>query len=232
MQEEIKVLEKSEGIMQNKYIELKEEVYERVATLLSLEDISNLTEYTGFKVSKDYYEQLAEVIFDNNMICHIVLVSSTSSYWIEVYFTHNNDGEHYRYYSLDKVLHIEEQGIQYNIVIAKHNEKYNIASYCWSNNPEDSFDETWEDNCQEGDLLFNVPKGWLLNEIIDKPDDYSMYYNFKDKLIELTFDKLLEDWDNCYTHDEGYKLFCEGIEQNVVSDIIITHCNHCLKYNI
>lgn len=221
-------------MMKNKYIELEKEVYERVVTLISLENIEDKSKYKDLKIEQDSYEDLTEVIFGDNVVCKLALVSGMSAYWIEAQLYNKNKacGESYQYYTLDKVIQIDENNTQYNIVISKKEEQYPLVSYCWSNNPSDSFDEIWEDNCQEGDLLFNVPKGWLLNEIIGKPDDYSMYYNFKDKINDLNFDKLLEDWDNCYTHEEGYKLFCEGIEQKVVSDIKIKNCKYCLNKNI
>lgn len=219
--------------MENKFIELEEKIYERVSTLISLECIENKLNYNGFDIEQDSYEYLGKVVFDDDVVCVLALVSGMSAYWIDakLHYKDNTYSEPHQYYSLEKVIQIEEKGTKYNIVISKKGEQHSVVSYCWSNNPSDSFDETWEENCQEGDLLFNVPKGWLLNEIIAKPDDYSMYYNFKDKIKELNFNKLLEDWSNCYTHEEGYKLFCEGIEQKVVSNIKIKNCKYCFNKN-
>lgn len=220
--------------MENKYVELEREIYERVAALISLENIEDKSKYKDSKIEQDSYEELAEVIFDDNIVCKLSLVSGISSYWIDAQLYNKNKAcsEHYQYHTLDKIIQINENNTQYNIVISEKDKQYPIVSYCWSSNPSDSFDETWENNCQEGDLLFNVPKGWLLNEIISKPNDYSMYYNFKDKINDLNFDELLEDWSDCYTHEEGYKIFCEGMEQKVVSNIRIKNCKYCLNKNI
>lgn len=217
--------------MQSKYIELDEKIYEKVSILLHLENIDDKFNYNGFNIEQDSYEYLGNIVFNNGVICALALVSGMSSYWIDaqLHYSDNTYSEYYQHYSLEKVFQIEEKGMQYNIIISKKGEEENIASYCWSNNPANTFDENWEDNCKEGELLFNVPKGWLLNEIIGKPDDYGMYYNFKDKIQDLRFNSLLEYWNNCYTHKEGYKLFCEGIKQNIVSNIKVNDCKYCLK---
>lgn len=213
-----------------KNLELKSSMYERVKVLLNIDDLERIDANKINSLSMDSYTSLGSVFFEDGVEGRIGLVSGMRAYWIEVQLYRNNEAisEMYQFYTLNNVMDVTEDGKTYSVVLTSENDVFDVVSYCWSNLNEKLFDEQWEDCCQDGDLVFKVPKGWLISKLLSD-ESFNTNRIKIEEYSEKTYDEIISLWNDIYTHEEGYRLFCEAITDDVIKEMKIEHCDYCSK---
>lgn len=214
-----------------KNLELKSAIYERIESLLDIENLEKFNCRNIKSIAMDSYIGLGNVEFEDGVEGKIGLVSGMNAYWIEIQLYYNDEpiSEVYQFYNLDKVMDITENEKTYSVVLTSEKDEFEVVSYCWSNLDEGLFDDKWEDNCQHGDLAFKVPTGWLISKLLSDSSFNTNRIKIED-YSDKTFEEMLFMWNNIYTHEEGYKLFCEAVIDNVIKEQKVEHCEYCSKY--
>lgn len=205
-------------------LNLEKEMYRKIKNFLSIKDLEVDLEFKD--ACQDDNIDLGSVFYDNGVEAKISLVSGMTAYWIEVQLFKNNRpySEMEQFYNIDNLLGITIDCETYTVALLEKDCYYEIVTYCWVNLKNDMFNEEWEDNCMHGDLVYSVPTGWLIINILTDID-YSVFglSSYEGKTIP----EILFLWNNTYTHEEGYKLFNKATYDKVIKNKKVEHCDYC-----
>lgn len=97
----------------------------------------------------------------------------------------------------------------------------NLVTFCSLNNSKHDFNP---DECEQGDLIFEVNLKWL----IDKINSDKRFFPFGTKPFVIDNLELLEKWNDIYTHEEGEYIYRDAIDENaIIGTPAIIGCNYC-----
>lgn len=116
------------------------------------------------------------------------------------------------------------------------NQEIKVVTHCWAVNKfKDNVDFPRDSgvgaSCSTtGDAIFSVPYKWLKKIVDDNSGQYGFEFSSK---LTLNTPEEFEEWDDTYTHYDGFIIFEEALKDNVlIGTPTVNHCKYCKENSL